>query len=184
MNCKIGQQLGNLKKMFWFSDNGFKKKGKAGMVFIFYFYFQSNMGRVFIFCFYFQRVKNITQTSSILLSWQTNNTIVFTRRELDFPTDTSYFRSKLMKGLLFSPTSFMSVKSPMNILLHNSATVVVLSTGRKVHGTICLERNCTLKLTRTVFLLVAMLNFYFRFRLISHSNVCQNSSASPACLTT
>jgi len=43
------------------------------------------------------------QTSSILLFWQTNSTIVFT-----------------------------------------------LSTGRIVHGTICLERNCTLKLTRTV----------------------------------
>ena len=52
------------------------------------------MGRVFIFCFYFQRFKNIAQTSSILLFWQTNNTIVFT-----------------------------------------------LSTGRIVHGTICLERN-------------------------------------------
>jgi hypothetical protein len=36
------------------------------------------MGRVFIFCFYFHRFKNITQTSSILLFWQTNNTIVFT----------------------------------------------------------------------------------------------------------
>ena len=96
--------------MFWFSDNGFKKKGKVGRVFIFCFYFQSNMGRVFIYCFYFQRFKNIMQTSSILLFWQTNNTIVFT-----------------------------------------------LSTGRIVHGTICLERNCTLKLTRTVFSLVAML---------------------------
>ena len=110
--------------MFWFSDNGFKKKGKVGRVFIFCFYFQSNMGRVFIFCFYFQsnmgrgfifcfyfqQFKNIAQTSSILLFWQINNTIVFT-----------------------------------------------LSTGRKVHGTICLESNCTLKLTRTVFSLVAML---------------------------
>ena len=95
---------GHLKKMFWFSDNGFKKKGKVGRVFIFCFYFQSNMGRVFIYCFYFQRFKNITQTSSILLFWQTNNTIVFT-----------------------------------------------LSTGRIVHRTICLESNCTLKLTRTVF---------------------------------
>jgi hypothetical protein len=28
--------------------------------------------------------------------------------------------------LLFSSTSFMSVKSPTNILLHNSATVIVL----------------------------------------------------------
>ena len=64
--------------MLWFSDNGFKKKGKVGRVFIFCFYFQTNMGRVFIFCFYFQRFKNITQTSSILLFWQTNNTIVFT----------------------------------------------------------------------------------------------------------
>jgi hypothetical protein len=83
--------------MFWFSDNGFKKKGKVGRVFIFCFYFQSNMGRVFIFFFYFQQFKNIAQTSSILLFWQTNNTIVLT-----------------------------------------------LSTGRIVHGTICLEHNCTL----------------------------------------
>jgi hypothetical protein len=88
--------------MFWFSDNGFQKKGKVGRVFIYFFYFQSNMGRVFIFCFYFQRFKNIAQTSSILLFWQTNNTIVFT-----------------------------------------------LSTGRLVHRTICLERNCTLKLVFT-----------------------------------
>ena len=87
------------------------------MVFIFCFYFQSNMGRVFIFCFYFQQFKNIMQASSILLFWQTNNTIVF-----------------------------------------------ILSTGRIVQGTICLERNCTLKLTRTVFslVLIAMLNFYFQ----------------------
>jgi hypothetical protein len=41
------------------------------------------MRRVFIFCFYFQQVKNIMQTSSILLFWQTNNTIVFTQRDLD-----------------------------------------------------------------------------------------------------
>ena len=93
--------------MFWFSDNGFKKKGKVGKVFIFFFYFQSNMGRVFIFCFYFQRFKNITQTSSILLFWQTNNTI-----------------------------------------------------GRIVHGT-SLEHNCTTKLTRTVFSLVAMAHAEF-----------------------
>jgi hypothetical protein len=92
------------KKMFWFSDNGFQKKGKVGRVFIFCFHFQSNMGKVFIFCFYFQRFENITQTSSILLFWRTNDTIMFT-----------------------------------------------LSTGRIVHGTICLERNCTLKLMRTVF---------------------------------
>ena len=99
------------KNMFWFSDNGFQKKGKVGMVFIYFFYFQSNMGRAFIFCFYYQRVKNITQTRSILLFWQTNNTIVFTRRDLDFPTDTSYIRSKLTKGLLFSPTAiFFSVR--------------------------------------------------------------------------
>ena len=38
-------------------------------------------------------------------------------------------------------------------------------------------RQVWLKLTRTVFSLVAMLNFYFRFWLISHSNVCQNSFA-------
>ena len=41
------------------------------------------MGRVFIFFFHFQQVKNIMQTSSILLFWQTNNTIVFTQRDLD-----------------------------------------------------------------------------------------------------
>ena len=85
------------KKMFGFSDNGFQKKGKVGRVFIFCFHFQSNMGKVFIFCFYFQRFENITQTSSILLFWRTNDTIMFT-----------------------------------------------LSTGRIVHGTICLEHNCTL----------------------------------------
>jgi hypothetical protein len=48
----------------------------------------------------------------------------------------------------------MSVKSPTNILLHNSATVIVLSTGRKVHGTICLERNCTLKLTKYIYIYI------------------------------
>ena len=132
--------LGHLKKCSGSQTMDLKKKGKQGFYFIFY--FQSNIGRVFIFCFYFQRFKSITQTSSILLFWQTNNTIVFT------------------------------------------ATVIVLSTGRIVHGTICLERNCTLKLTRTVFSLIAILNFYFYFRLISHSNVCQNSSASPARLKT
>ena len=103
--------------MFWFSDNGFEKKG-VGRVFIFCFYFQSNMGRVFIFCFYFQQFKNITQTSSILLFWQTNNTIVFT-----------------------------------------------LSTGRIVHGTICLEHNCTLnrlaypQLFRLSYALTIVVNF-------------------------
>jgi hypothetical protein len=56
---------------------------------------------------------------------------VFTRRDLDFPTDTSYFRSKLTKGLLFSPTSFMSIKSPTNILLHNSATVRIFEEEKK-----------------------------------------------------
>jgi hypothetical protein len=40
--------------------------------------FGNNSKRVFIFCFHFQQFKNITQTSSILLFWQTNNTIVFT----------------------------------------------------------------------------------------------------------
>ena len=89
--------VGHLKKMFWFSDNGFQKKGKVhvGRVFIFCFYFQSNMGRVFIFCFYFQLFKNITQTSSILLFWQTNNTLVFT---LSFSIDQSFKRlSKLVR---------------------------------------------------------------------------------------
>ena len=94
---KKASTSGHLKKMFWFSDNGFQKKGKVGRVFIFCFYFQSNMGRVFIFCFYFQQFKNIRQTNSNLLFWQTNNTIVLT-----------------------------------------------LSTGRIVHGTICLEHNFTL----------------------------------------
>jgi hypothetical protein len=62
------------------------------------------------------RFKNIAQTSSILLFWQTNNTIVFT-----------------------------------------------LSTGRIVHGTICLERNYIKTdedSVRTVFSLVAMLQKY------------------------
>ena len=45
------------KKMFWFSDNGFKKKGKVGRVFIFCFYFQSNMGRVLYFVFIFSSLK-------------------------------------------------------------------------------------------------------------------------------
>jgi hypothetical protein len=47
---------------FYFQSN-------MGRVFIFCFYFQSNMGRGFIFCFYFQQFKNIAQTSSILLFW-------------------------------------------------------------------------------------------------------------------
>ena len=59
----------------------------------------------------------------------------------------------------------LCVKSPTNILLHNSATVIVLSIGRIVHGTICLEHNCTLKLTRTVFSLVAMLKFLLSFSI-------------------
>ena len=133
--------------MFWFSDNGFQKKGKVGRVFCF-FLFPIQHGKGFYILVFFQRFKNITQTSSILLFWQTNN-----------------------------------------------ATVIVLSTSRIVHRTICLERNCTLKLTRTVFSLVAMLKFlllflidqsfnYFHFRLISHSNVCQNLSTSPARLKT
>jgi hypothetical protein len=45
-NIMIKFPLGHLKKNFWFSDNGFQKKGKVGRVFIFCFYFQSNMGRV------------------------------------------------------------------------------------------------------------------------------------------
>ena len=43
----------------------------------------------------------------------------------------------------------------------NNTIVFTLSTGRIVHGTICLERNCTLKLTRTVFSLVAMAHAEF-----------------------
>ena len=96
--------LGHLKKCSGSQIMDLKKTGKVGRVLIFCFYFQSNLGRVFIFS-----SLKATQTSSILLFWQTNNTIVF-------PTDTSYFRSKLTKRLLFSPTSFMSVKSPTNIL--------------------------------------------------------------------
>jgi hypothetical protein len=38
------------------------------------------------------------------------------------PRTSLVFRSKLTKRLLVSPTSFMSVKSPTNILLHNSVT--------------------------------------------------------------
>jgi hypothetical protein len=51
------------------------------------------------------------------------------------PRTSLVFRSKLTKRLLFSPTSFMSVKSPTNILLHNSATVNVLSTRNYLFGT-------------------------------------------------
>ena len=88
------------------------------------------------------------------------------------------------KGFYFQ--QFKNIMQTSSILFWqtNNAIVFTLLTGRIVHRTICLERNCTLKLTRTVFSLVAMLNFYFRFRLISHSNVCQNSSASPECLKT
>jgi hypothetical protein len=39
------------------------------------------------------------------------------------PRTSLVFRSKLTKGLLFSPTSFMSVKSPTNILLHKVKTL-------------------------------------------------------------
>jgi hypothetical protein len=63
------------------------------------------------------------------------------------PRTSLVFRSKLTKRLLVSPTSFKSVKSPTNILLHNSATVNVLSTGRIVHGTICLELYVYYKLS-------------------------------------
>jgi hypothetical protein len=53
--------------MFWFSDNGFKKKkDKVGMVFI------SNLAweGFLYFVFTFSGLKT-TQTSSILLFWQT-----------------------------------------------------------------------------------------------------------------
>jgi hypothetical protein len=53
------------------------------------------MGRVFIFCFYFQQFNNITQTSSILLFWQTNNTIVFTVNRQDSRLGSS---SKIVSG--------------------------------------------------------------------------------------
>ena len=68
--------------MFWFSDNGF-----------FVFISNPTWEGFLYFVFIFSGLK----TSSILLFWQTNNTIVLT-----------------------------------------------LSTGRIVHGTICLEHNCTL----------------------------------------
>ena len=62
--------------MFWFSDNGFKKKDKVGRVLIFCFYFQSNMGSVFIFCFYFQRFKNnANQFNSTILANNQHNSV-------------------------------------------------------------------------------------------------------------
>ena len=116
----------------------------------------------FIFCFYFQRFKNITQTSSILLFWQTNNTIVYS----------VYSESNIYLTVPCLPCLVHIYQNCISLLAHNN------------QNTNCLERNCTLKLTRTVFSLVALLNFDFLFRLISHSNVCQNSSASSACLKT
>ena len=68
--------------MFWFSDNGFKKKGKVGRVFIFCFYFQSNMGSVFIFCFYFQLFKNNTnQFNSTILANKQHNSVYSVNRQ-------------------------------------------------------------------------------------------------------
>jgi hypothetical protein len=52
-NIDLKYILGHLKKMFWFSDNGFKEKGKVGRVFILSF------GRSFIlFCKL--KTKNLT----------------------------------------------------------------------------------------------------------------------------
>ena len=87
--CLLHNMYVSMKQVFsklhlgHLTDNGFQKKGKVGRNFIFCLYFQSNTGRVFIFCFYFQQFNNITQTSSILLFWQTNNTIVFTVNRQD-----------------------------------------------------------------------------------------------------
>jgi hypothetical protein len=74
----------------------FKKKDKVGRVFIFCFYFQSNMGRIFIFCFYFQWFKNIMQTSSILLFagdadeiWQTFEWLINRKLKKKFSMATS-----------------------------------------------------------------------------------------------
>jgi hypothetical protein len=215
------------------------------------------MGRVFIFCFYFQQFKNITQTSSILLFWQTNNTIVLTlstgrihgticlehnctlnrlaypynfgvrltMRPCDccqFPYDLAnlwYFWKVFGSGPSFHCGSvyyrsyrhfrLLNPKSIWNVniiwLYHVPFTICVVSVlkiafcDQKKSLTIISTyyffssilrfltkrgRQVWLKLTRTVFSLVAMLNFYFRFRLISHLNVCQNSSASPARLKT
>ena len=51
------------KTMFWFSDNGFQKKGKVGMV--------------FIFCVYFQRFKkhNANQFNSTILANKQHNSV-------------------------------------------------------------------------------------------------------------
>ena len=54
------------------------KKGKVGRVFILFFISNPTWEGFLYFVCYFQRFKNITHTSSILLFWQTNNTIVFT----------------------------------------------------------------------------------------------------------
>ena len=49
------------KKQFWFSDNGFQKKGKVGTV--------------FIFCVYFQRVHNANQFNSTILANKQHNSV-------------------------------------------------------------------------------------------------------------
>ena len=166
--------LGHLKKMFWFSDNGLKKKRQGRQGFYFFLLFPIHHGKGF----YFQLFKNnANQFNSTILANEQHNSV--SNRHL-------VLQVKINERLVVFSNLFYvrKITHEYTGLLHNSATVIVLSTGRIVHGTICLERNCTLKLTRTVFSLVAMLNFYFRFRLISHSNVCQNSSASPARLKT
>jgi hypothetical protein len=86
--------------MFWFSDNGFQKKGKVGRVFIFCFYFQSNMGRVFIFCFYFQRFKN---WDFFLLLYRKKNrrrTVFLKKKKFKFTAKIKF------SSVLVTPTTF------------------------------------------------------------------------------
>jgi hypothetical protein len=55
---EIYPHQGHLKKMFWFSDNGFQKKGKVGWVFYFLFLFPIQHGKGFYILFLFSAVYN------------------------------------------------------------------------------------------------------------------------------
>jgi hypothetical protein len=83
--------------MFWFSDNGFPKKGKVGRVFIFCFYFQSNMGRVFIFCYL---TTSIQLTLVVSLSRTSLCIHIYNLTPVESNSDESKFRLSRMKVLV------------------------------------------------------------------------------------
>jgi hypothetical protein len=114
--------------MFWFSDNGFKKKGKVGRVFIFCFYFQSNMGRVFIFCFYFQRFKNNANqfNSTILANNQHNSVYSESNIYLTVPCLVHISRLLLLLGLCGSVilSRFSKRTAKADFFLVNNISVI------------------------------------------------------------